>query len=351
MTESPARKPRPRRTFSAFGDVRRMPSEYEIVTQGQNWTLRQNRAATFEQNPSSPANLWFLTYRENSPLKADNWDAFRDPDALTYRAYVTLQSEAETKVHGVLEAHAGGRASAESAALLGHLFTPSRYLCHGFQQVEAYIGFMAPSPYITSAAGFATADFLRRVTTIAYRTRELQIAHPDAGIGSAERSRWETREGWQPARKAIEYALVSYDWGEAFTALNLVLAPTLDDVLLTQLGQVARNQGDDLTWLVTSFLAEDSRRRGRWSRALADLAVAQRPENRAVLGGWIDRWSALADDAALGLGRMLETALENTAPGSSIPAADVAAHAKTARERCLAGLREDPGGNGTVIGH
>ena len=32
-------------------------------------------------------------------------------------------------------------------------------------------------------------------------------------------------DGWQPARKAIEYALVSYDWGEAFTALNLVLAP------------------------------------------------------------------------------------------------------------------------------
>ena len=351
MTESPARKPRPRRTFSAFGDVRRMPSEYEIVTQGQNWTLRQNRAATFEQNPSSPANLWFLTYRENSPLKADNWDAFRDPDALTYRAYVTLQSEAETKVHGVLEAHADGRASAESAALLGHLFTPSRYLCHGFQQVEAYIGFMAPSPYITSAAGFATADFLRRVTTIAYRTRELQIAHPEAGIGSAERSRWEGRDGWQPARKAIEYALVSYDWGEAFTALNLVLAPTLDDVLLTQLGQVARNQGDDLTWLLTSFLAEDSRRRGRWSRALADLAVAQRPENRAVLGGWIDRWSGLADDAALGLGRTLETVLENTAPGSSVPAADVATHAKTAREHYLAGLREGPSGNGTVIGH
>ena len=65
------------------------------------------------------------------------------------------------------------------------------------------------------------------------------------------------------ARKAIEYALVSYDWGEAFTALNLVLAPTLEDVLLTQLGQVAKRNDDDLTWLLTSFLAEDARRRGR----------------------------------------------------------------------------------------
>jgi toluene monooxygenase system protein E len=328
---------RARRTFSAFGDVRRMPSEYEIVTQGQNWTLRPNRAAAFEQNPSSPANLWFLSYRDNSPLRAENWDAFRDPAALTYRSYVTLQSEAETKLQGILEAHADQGADAAlpagSVTLLARLLTPSRYLCHGFQQAEAYIGFLAPSPYITSAASFSTADFLRRVTTIAYRTRELQIAWPDSGIGSAERSVWEKHDGWQPARKAIEYALVSYDWGEAFTALNLVLAPTLDDVLLTQLGEVARSSGDDLTWLLTSFLAEDSRRRGRWSRALADLAVAQRPDNQAVLGMWISRWSALADEAALGLGTILAAAADN-----GLAALDVVGHARAARERFLAGL-------------
>ena len=342
MTETPTRKPRPRRTFSAFGDVRRMPSEYEIVTHAQNWTLRQNRAATFEQNPSSVANLWFLTYRDNSPLKAENWDAYRDPDALTYRAYVNLQAEAETKVGGVLEAHAEEVLDPGSVALLGQLFTPSRYLYHGCQQVEAYIGYMAPSSYITNAAAFSTADFLRRVTTVAYRTRELQIASPDSGIGSAERSLWEGHDGWQPARKAIEYALVSYDWGEAFTALNLVLAPTLEDVLLTQLGQVAKSNNDDLTWLLTSFLAEDARRRGRWSRALAQEAVAQRPENRAVLGKWFGRWSALADDAALGLGKILATA-----PGNSVQAADVAAHAKMAREQYLAGLLDPGGDNGT----
>src|ERR1700759_1439433 len=154
MTETPARKPRPRRTFSAFGDVRRMPSEYEIVTHAQNWTLRQNRAATFEQNPSSAPNLWFLTYRDNTPLKAADWDAFRDPDALTYKAYVNLQADAETRVRGVLEAHAEDGADAN-----------------------------------------------------------------------------------------------------------------LDPAAVTQLGRLFTPRGDDLTWLLTSFLAEDSRRRGRWSRA------------------------------------------------------------------------------------
>ena len=143
------------------------------------------------RTPSSAPNLWFLTYRDNSPLQASDWDGYRDPDALTYKAYVGLQSEAEAKVQGVLEAHADAGSDAAlspgSVALLAHLFTPSRYLCHGFQQVEAYIGYMAPSSYITNAAAFSTADFLRRVTTIAYRTRELQISRPDSGIGSAER--------------------------------------------------------------------------------------------------------------------------------------------------------------------
>ncbi len=111
-----------------------------------------------------------------------------------YKGYVNLQSDAEAKVHGVLEAHAEAGAAAcqaeASVALFGRLFTLSRCLCHGFQQDEAYIGYTAPSPHITNAAGFSTADFLRRVTTIAYRTTEFQIARPESGIGSAERPLW-----------------------------------------------------------------------------------------------------------------------------------------------------------------
>jgi toluene monooxygenase system protein E len=337
MTETAARKPRPRRTFSAFGDVRRMPSDYEIVTHGQNWTLRQNRPSAFEQNPSSPANLWFLTYRDQSPLRAEDWDSYRDPDALTYRGYVTAQAQAQATLDGALEAHAGAGADASlpagSVALLARAFTPSRFLCHGMQQVEAYIGYLAPSSYITNTAAFSTADLLRRVTAVAYRTRELQLSRPESGAGTAERATWQDDPAWQPARKAIEYALVSYDWGEAFTALNLVLGPTLDDVLLTRLGEVARANGDHLTWLLTTYLAADSQRRARWSRALADLAVTQRPGNRAVLGKWIDRWSPRADEAAQAVGTLFETL-----PERGMAAAEVAAHARAARTRFLAGL-------------
>lgn len=344
-TPSAQRRARKRRTYSAFGDVRRMPSEYEIVTNQMNWTMRSGRLAPFEQNPSSAPNLWFLTYRENSPLRADDWDSFRDPDALTYRAYVSMQAQAQSSIESVLTAHAEAGSdqalTERQVAMLGRLYTPARYLYHGFQQIEAYIGYIAPTSYVTTAAGYATADFLRRVTTIAYRTRELQIAHPESPIGTAERRTWETDPAWQAARKAVEYALVAYDWGEAFTALNLVLAPTLESVLLTQLGLASRNGGDELSWLLSTFLAEDAARRGRWSRALADYAVAQRPENSGVLAKWVRRWAPRADDAAAGLAEILSQASGGTASGGSgsgSTADEIAAQAKSAREEFLAGL-------------
>ncbi|MET8249080.1 toluene monooxygenase [Streptomyces sp. NPDC005202] len=309
MSATP-RKPRQRRTFSAFGDVRRMPSEYEIVTHGQNWTTRQNRNGAFEQNPSSPPNLWFLTYRDKSPLMVDDWEQYRDPDTLTYRAYINLQSDAEAKTGGVLEEYAKANADQKlepgQVALLASLYTPSRYLVHGFQQIQAYIGYIAPTSYITNAACFATADLLRRLTVIAYRTRELQLAAPSAGFGERERQVWEQDEAWQPARRAVEKALISYDWGEAFTALNLMLAPTLDDVLLRQFGEASREAGDEESWLLSKYLQDDADRRSRWSAALVGFAVRQRPDNEAVLRRWIDRWTPAADDAAAGLGSLLE---------------------------------------------
>jgi toluene monooxygenase system protein E len=331
MSETTSRR-KARRTFSAFGDVRKMPSEYEIVTQGQNYTTRENRAAAFEQNPSSPANLWFLIYREQSPLQAKNWEQFREPDSLTYRMYVNAQAESEAKIHGVLEEYSVLGADKTFAPgwveLLGTLYTPSRYAVHGFQQIQAYIGYMAPTSYITNPAGLSTADFLRRNTTIAYRTRELQLAHPDSAIGTdSERKHWQSCAGWQGTRKAVESALISYDWGEAFTALNLVLLPTLDDVLTRQFGEVALANNDNLAWLIQSFLDADNQRRNRWSQAVAQFAISQKPESQAAIEKWVAKWSPLADDAAAGLGTLLDTL-----PESPRAADDVVAGARAARE-------------------
>lgn len=346
MTEQGG-KPRGRRTFSVFGEIRRMPSEYEIVTHAQNWTTRPGRNAAFEQNPSSASNLWFLTYRDNSAFRAEDWDAFRAPDKLTYRMYVNAQAESEHKVQGVLEQYGTAGADAGLATgwtqTLAHLYTPSRYPTHGFQQVEAYIGYMAPTSYVNNACALSTADLLRRVTTLAYRTRELQMARPESRIGTEqERLLWETHEAWQPLRKTVETLLATYDWGEAFVAHNLVLMPTVQDVLCRQLGEVARENDDDATWLVEVLLAADRERRDAWSRALLNMVLNQRPATGAVVERWVARWAPRADEAVAGLADLLATL-----PERPRAATDVVAGARAARGVMLDGLLGGSGGSET----
>ncbi|MBB5916618.1 toluene monooxygenase system protein E [Nocardia transvalensis] len=317
-----------------------MPSEYEIVTHGQNWTTRPNRNSVFEQNPSSAPNLWFQTYRDNTALQADDWERFRDPDQYTYRMYVNAQAEAESRVHGILEQYAALGADSTLAPgwveTLATVYTPSRYPVHGFQQIEAYIGYLAPTSYVTNTAGLSTADFLRRVTTIAYRTRGLQQAQPNSGIGTdRERQLWETHTDWQPTRKAVETALATYDWGEAFTALNLVLLPTLDDVLTRQFGEIARDNGDELAWLLQGFLDHDNQRRNRWSKALAAFAIGQRPATAKAIAKWVAKWSPIADAAAHGIATMLAATPEHPRDAD-----DVSAAARRTREAFVDELLE-----------
>lgn len=321
---------RRRRTWSAFGDLRRLPSEYEIGTHGANWTTRQGRRTPLDQDASTPANAWLSRYREGSPFTVDDWDSFRDPESMTYRRYVGMQSDQEAQVRGVLdkysEAGADARLTAEWRAVLARLFTPTRYPLHGFQQVHACFGYLAPSSYVTNVAAFAAADLLRRVSLISYRTSELRMSWPDEGFATGERTLFETSEAWQPMRAAVESALVTYDWAEAFTAVDLVLLPTVDDLLLRQLGELARTNGDELTWLLLSFLETDSRRRDRWSAALADYAVTRRPGNAEVLRDWLAAWSDRADAAVAGLATVLESL-----PGNEKTAAQAVAEARAAR--------------------
>jgi hypothetical protein len=323
------------RTWSQFGEVRRVPSEYEIVTHDLNYTVRKGRVAPLESNPTTPSNMWLLTYRDRSPLRADDWNAFRDPDELTYRKYVTLQDEQETVVEGILDEFQGVEHDANLGArwviTLATLFSPQRYPYHAFQMTQAYLGQIAPSSYITNCAAFGAADLLRRVSLIAYRTRQLQMIHPDAGFTTGEREVWEQHPEWQPARKALEEALVAYDWGECLTAVNLVLRPTIDEVLLRQFGLAAEANDDTLTWLLLSNLAADTERSVRWSAALARLAIEQRADNANVLHGWVERWTPVADEAAAGLARMI-----GAVPDRGRDADTVLAAARAARDRALA---------------
>ncbi|MCK2239046.1 MULTISPECIES: toluene hydroxylase [unclassified Crossiella] len=331
----------PLRTWSALAQNRRKPSEYEIVSHETNYTTRRIRSAPLEQSPTSPANLWLTTYRDQSRLQTSDWSAFRDPDALTYRRYVAEARDRETAVANLLAefADAGHDAtlSPQWRQRLRLLFTTTRYHCHAAQLLQSYLALLAPTSYLTNAASFAMADQLRRTSHIAYRTRELQTAWPLDGFGSTERHLWQSDPAWQPARRAMEEALATYDWGEAFTTANLVLLPTLDALLLDGLGAAAREAGDQLTWLLLENLAADSARRDRWSAAVVGYANARSPVAAEAIAEWARARAPLADAAV----RALATVLEPEDPD----AAEVLALGCTAARTALwarAGVRAVP---------
>src|SRR5690554_5847313 len=92
------------KTWSALAGNKKRPSEYEIVTYKLHYRTR-NPEAAYEQSPDSMMNQWYRKNVTNSPLKHTDWDSFRDPDQITYRAYTTMQDGHEEYVDGLIREH------------------------------------------------------------------------------------------------------------------------------------------------------------------------------------------------------------------------------------------------------
>ena len=161
----------------------------------------------------------------------EDWEQFRDPRATTYSRYTSIQAAKEVLVDALFDsierdapiAAATPRGSPRSSGSC----PPLRYLFHGLQMAACYVGQMAPSGRIAICAMFQAADEMRRLQRFAYRMALLRRAVP--GFGDGARELWEDHPAWQGAREAVERLLATYDWGEAFVALDLVLKPRIDD--------------------------------------------------------------------------------------------------------------------------
>jgi len=288
----------PPKTWSLLGDVRRKPSEYEVVTAKLHYHYRR-QPAPFELDPNTPINTWYLRYREGSPLQADTWEGFRDPHQLTYQVYVQRQAERETYLENLVDEferrNHDARLQTDWVRVLDRLYLPARFPMHALQMSALYEAQMAPSSFITNAAYFQAADEQRRIQWTAYRAKSLSLEH-DAQLASSAytRRRWEEDAVWQPLRETVEKMLIAYDWGEAFVALNLIVKPVFDAVFNVQLAELARSHEDALLALMLDDFALDSQRSCDWTVALVQYAVAQRPANRGLLKQWVDQWKPLA---------------------------------------------------------
>ena len=318
---------KPLKTWSHLAGNRRRPSEYEIVSVnllGTRSTL--NERPPFELSPDIAMNNWYRRYRNDTPLRHSDWNAFRDPDEMTYRAYNILQDGQETYVEGLLDEFDARENDAglpqDWLTLLARVYTPARYPFHALQMASAYVGQMAPASTIMNCNYFQAADCLRLVSHTAYRTRELANHFPDVGFASGERAAWERDDCWQGFRELLERLLATYDWSEAFVAISLVAKPMVDECLLRHLGTVARQNGDTLLGMLTDAQLRDSDRSRRWAIALAKFILTE-SGNADLMRRWLDKWMPLAKAAATSYCRALPNGSEH-ASAAITAVADIA---------------------------
>lgn len=303
---------KPLKTWSLLGDVRRKPSPYEVVTAKFHYHFRRD-PAPFELDPEVPLNLWYLKHREGSPLMVDDWEGFRDPAKLTYRDYVLRQDKQEVYVDHLIDQHeASGSAGALDpgwVATLQELFVPLRFPLHTLQMTSIYIGQMAPSSFITNCSNFQSADELRRIQRFAYWTKVLANAHGDhLAETDTARGPWVDGDAWQPLRELVENLLITYDWGHAFAALDLAVKPAIDELLNSQLAELAKRNGDELLSNLLVALRADSERSRDWTSALVSYSIERDESLAALLDGWKADWQPRAIAAMEPLAAMFERA-------------------------------------------
>ena len=289
------------KTWSKLAKNKRRPSEYEIVTTNLQ-TRHRHRDQAYELSPAPalPMNDWYRKYVFDSPLQHDDWEEFRDPDALIYRVYTRSQDSQEEYIDGVLNEHNDIRhdddLQPEWLDTLEKLYTPRRYLQTALQMGAAYLLQITPASTITAAAGFQEGDEFRWLQRVAYRTRELQMAHPDRGFGKTERHNWENETAFQGLRELMEKALIAYDWGESFVSINLVAKVACDETL-RELASTARSYRDPLLASLADNQLRDADRSRRWSAELVKFCTDAKEENKKVISEWIKKWKPLADNA------------------------------------------------------
>ena len=301
-------RPPGRKTYSRLASGRRVPPEYEVVSSD----LHYNHPYRFELPTGNPVVSWYYRHREGSRLQATNWEAFADPRRTTYRGYTEAQDRREDVVDGLLreidDSGYDAAVSADWVAFLDRWYAPLRFPVHGLQMLAAYVAQLAPASRITNCAAFQSADEMRRLQRIAYRTVQLSAHRPEVEP-SSHRQTWEDAVEFQPLRELIERALVTYDWGESFVVTNTVIKPHIDRLINEEIaGALAAANGDPILQSIHFSLDEDARRHREWSGALVHAAITDTPANAEIIAEWIDGWRPYALKAVDALTGILDRA-------------------------------------------
>lgn len=307
------------RDFTYIKPQRRRLTEYEALT-----VHMQPDHLAFDRTPGRIEETeWYLLRDDGTPLwdpastalRSPDWFAWRDPAQQWQRTYVRHQEQQETALERATEDAALDGSLAEldqrwiRDVLCGH------YRAWSFFEYAVFRG-MSPaqrealSDTLGNAICFQAFDHLRHAQDVICYLVEIEH-HSDAVDDGLGKRHWMENPAYQPARALAEAIISCRDWAELMLGINLVVAPLLQQVAVSELvRRSALPNRDAVAAQIVLTVERDRRRNVAAAQALAEFAVAEtNPDaaaNRNTIQYWLDDWTRRADEAAVALAPAFE---------------------------------------------
>jgi hypothetical protein len=334
------------RDFTYIKPQRRRLTEYEALT-----VHMQPDHLGFDRAPGRIAETeWYLLRDDGRPLwdpastalMAPDWFAWRDPAQQWQRTYVRHQEQQETSIERATEDAAldGSLAALDPRwirdVLCGH------YRAWSFFEYAVFRA-LAPaqrealSDTLGNALCFQSFDHLRHAQDVICYLVEIEH-HSDAVDDGAGKRAWMDDPAYQPSRALAESILACRDWAELMVGLNLVVAPLLQQVAVSELVRLgALPNRDAVAAHIVLTVERDRRRNVAAAQALTEFAVAadnpHAAANRDTIQRWLDDWTQRADAAAVALAPAFDKV-----PVPATTHAEALARARAATRKLVSGL-------------
>jgi len=258
--------------------------------------------------------------KESTLLQHPHWWDFRDPAQQWQRTYVRMQAEQERSIERATEDAASAGAFADIdpawlAVIAGH------YRIWSFFEYALFRAFAvgsreALSDTLGNVLCFQGFDHMRHAQAAVLYLMALE-ENVEGFLDQGAKERWLNDPVYQPIRALAEKLMLSTDdWGELAVAVNLVVAPILAEVSMSQLvRRGGPHRGDSVTPFIISTTERDRRRNLAYTEELVRMVTAEKIEtraaNREVIVGWLDAWTPPVIEAA----RALQLEFEAAAAG------------------------------------
>jgi hypothetical protein len=249
--------------------------------------------------------------KESTRLVHPHWWDFRDPSQQWQRTYVRMQAEQERSIERATEDAASAGAFADADAAWLQDIVAGHYRIWSFFEYALFRAFAvgsreALSDTLGNVLCFQGFDHMRHAQAAVLYLMALEES-VEGFRDQGAKERWLDDPAYQPMRALAERLMLSTDdWGELAVAVNLVVAPVLAEMSMSQLvRRGGPHRGDSVTPFIVSTTERDRRRNLAYTEELVRMVTAESVEghaaNRDTIVEWIDAWTPPVLEAARAL--------------------------------------------------